>query len=264
MTTPSIPEHDPHEIHLPPPSYWPAALACALGVLPVGVLFSMWGGSSATLILVLGGLASLICLMGWANILVRETASLPNLMEDDRWMRMGILLFLISETAIFGALFVHHYYFRWHATVWPPDGAPKLATQLPAIATLILMASSATVQQAHAAIIKGHRKTAERWLLLTIVMGVFFLSLQGYDWGFLKTYDNFTVTSGSFGSSFFAMTGFHGLHVLGGLIMLSVVWFRLRLGHFDTQRHFSLVAASWYWHFVDLIWIFLFFTIYLF
>jgi cytochrome c oxidase subunit 3 len=265
MNTSSAPsEHSPDSIHLPAPSYWPIALAFAMAILPVGLLLAMWGGSEASSLLVLGGLATIICLTGWANILVRETATLPNLMEDDRWMRMGILLFLISESAIFGALFAHHFYARWHAPVWPPAGAPKLSTQLPAIATLILMASSATVQQAHSAIVRGRRKAADRWLALTILMGVIFLAFQGYDWGFLKTYDHFTQTSGAFGSSFYAMTGFHGLHVLGGLIMLSVVWFRLRLGHFDPQRHFSLAAASWYWHFVDLIWVFLFFTIYLF
>jgi cytochrome c oxidase subunit III len=270
MTT--LPHDQGHEhVHLPAPSYWPIALALAIGLLPIGFLMAVWGGGG-TAMLIIGGLATVICLMGWANSLIHETAELytlppgtaPSVAEDDRWLKLAVKLFLVSEAAIFGAFFAHHYYSRAHFPQWPPAGAPHLSTSLPAIATLILMASSATMEWAHSALIRGKRRAANGWLLLTIVMGVVFLGFQGHEWGFLKTYDQFTLTSGTFGTSFYIMTGFHGLHVATGLVMLSIVWFRFQLGHFDPHRHFSFAAASWYWHFVDLVWICLFFTIYLF
>jgi cytochrome c oxidase subunit III len=255
-----------HEnVHLPGPSYWPIALALAVGVLPIGFLVSVWGGHEAVALLITGGLATVICLMGWANSLIHETAEFApaSSAADDRWMRMGLKLFLISEAAIFGAFFAHHYYSRGHAAQWPPAGAPHLSTTLPAIATLILMSSSASMEWAHSLLMRGRRRAASWLTLSTIILGIIFLGFQGHEWGFLRAYDQFTQRSGTFGTTFFTMTGFHGLHVATGIVMLSIVWLRLQLGHFDPRRHFSFVAASWYWHFVDLIWILLFFTMYL-
>ena len=265
MSLPSLPQDRGHDkIHLPPPSYWPAILAFSLGLVPLGLLLAMWGGKAAVMVLTVGGLATVIGMMGWANSVIRETAALPNRAEDEKWLRMGLLLFLISETAIFGTLFVHHYQSRAHFPEWPPAGAPILDTTLPAIATLLLMASSATMQWAHAALVRERRRAANWWTLATILLGTVFLGFQGHEWGFLKTYDQFTQKSGTYGTSFYSMTGFHGLHVMVGLVMLILVWFRLRLGHFDPERHFSFIAAAWYWHFVDFVWVLLFFTVYLF
>jgi cytochrome c oxidase subunit III len=263
MTHPSM-QHDSGQepIHLPPPSYWPILAAFSIAFLPVGFLLAVWHGRGATEVLILGALATVICLMGWANSLIRETATLPDIMEDDKWMRMGILLFLVSEAAIFAVFFVHHYHSRL-IMPWPPQGAPELQTTLPAIATLILMASSATMQWAHSFLRRGHRRAAGWLTAVTVVLGAVFLGFQGHEWGYLKVYDKFTQSSGTFGTSFYALTGFHGAHVATGIVLLTMVWLRLRLGHFDTRRHFAFVAASWYWHFVDLVWILLFFTIYL-
>jgi len=266
MTTPpvSADKGEKPSAHVTPPSYWPIALATAVGFLACGLLIQLWAGPWGSGLLVFSGLGTVICLMGWANRMIGDMGHIPDVTHEDHGLRMGVLLFLASETAVFGALFAHHYYARFHAAQWPPQGAPKLETHLPAIATLILMFSSATMQWAHAALLQGKRRAASWLVLLTIALGVVFLGFQGYDWGFLKVYDKFTQTSGTFGTTFYSMTGFHGLHVTVGLIFLMLVWIRLRLGHFDPQRHFSFVAASWYWHFVDVVWIFLFFTIYLF
>jgi cytochrome c oxidase subunit 3 len=255
-------QHDDH-IHLPEPSYWPIASALSAMLLPFGFLATVWNWGGGTALLVGGGLLTVICLMGWANSLIKENATLPDVQEDERWMRMGFKLFLISEAAIFGAFFAHHYYTRWHFAVWPPEGAPELNTHWPAVATLILMFSSATMEWAHAAMMQNKREHAKWWTLATIVLGIVFLGFQAHEYGFLKAYDNFTLSSGMFGSHFFAMTGFHGLHVATGIFLLTLVYLRFRLGHFDEKRHFSFFAAAWYWHFVDFVWIFLFFTIYL-
>jgi cytochrome c oxidase subunit III len=265
MTTTQLAETGDHgSAHVTPPSFWPVALAMTVGLIPVGLLLDIWLGKWGTGIMVLAGLASVLCLMGWANRVIRDMGEVPDAAHEDRGLRMSVILFLASEITIFGALFAHHFYSRFHAAHWPPDGAPTLSTALPAIATLILMVSSATMQWAHAALAKGKRKAASNWVLLTFLMGIVFLGFQGHEWGFLREYDKFTQTSGTFGTSFYSMTGFHGLHVTVGLIMLGLVWMRLRMGHFDPQKHFSFAAAAWYWHFVDAVWIFLFFTMYLF
>jgi cytochrome c oxidase subunit 3 len=260
----TISEHDAHHdaIHMPEPSLWPLFLAFSIGILPVGFLLAVWT-QKGTALLIIGGVLVVTCLLGWANQLIRETATLPNIAEDDHWMRAGMKLFLISEAAIFGAFFAHYYSIRGSAATWPLPGAPHLATTFPAIATLILMSSSVTMEFAHHALKAARRKVASLLTLTTIVLGIIFLSFQGHEWGFLKTYDKFTHQSGVAGTLFYVMTGFHGAHVATGILMLMIVWLRLRLGHFDPNRHFSFVAASWYWHFVDVVWIGLFFSIYL-
>ena len=197
-------EHASSEhIHLPDPSYWPIALALSTGLLPLGLLMVLWDVGGATTIMILGAFLIVLCLMGWANLLIKENASLPNVLEDDRWMKLGLKLFLMSEASAFGSLFAHHYYSRAHADAWPPLGAPDLETSLPAIATLILMSSSVTMEFAHHALKTGNRKLASLLTFITIVMGTVFLGFQGHEWGFLKTYDEFTLASGTFGTTFY-------------------------------------------------------------
>ncbi len=256
VTHPSA-EHQTHNSH------WPILLALGIAFIPTGVVLYVWGNKFGLEVLIFGGVATLGALAGWAQALLKEKLSQLDLVEKDKWLRNGMKLFLVSEAAIFGALFAHHYYAKTHFPVWPPEGAPHLDTRYPAIATLILMSSSFTIQWAHSLLVKGKRILCRRLVLSTILLGAIFLWIQGNEWGYLKAYDQFTVKSGTFGTTFFMMTGFHGMHVSVGLILLSIVYVRLRLGHFQPQRHFAFVAASWYWHFVDIVWIFLFGTIYL-
>lgn len=257
--------HDAHEhIHLPPPSYWPIFTALSAGMLLIGVLLWLWQASMGVTLIVIGAFLAIVGLMGWCQALIKENDELPDAIEDDRWMKMGLKLFLVSEAAIFGAFFAHHYYTRFEFPQWPPVGAPHLDTTLPAIATLILMSSSVTMEFSHHLLKQGKKEGSRFWLGITIILGVIFLGFQGHEYGFLKTYDDFSLESGMFGTHFFAMTGFHGAHVATGIILMSIVLLRLQLGHYTPERHFSFAAASWYWHFVDVIWIFLFFTIYLF
>ncbi len=258
-----INSHTSSEAHTEHNSPWPILVALGLGFLPFGFVIYLWGNKIGLGFMIFGVAAALVFLMGWAHSLIREKLLQMEGVAREHWLKIGMKFFLVSEAAIFGALFAHHYYSRVHSLIWPPAGAPELETRLPAIATLLLMTSSGTAQWAHSAFLKGKRLLAQRALLLTIVLGIIFLSIQAYEWGFLKAYDEFTLKNGTFGTSFFMMTGFHGMHVSIGIVLLSIVYFRLLLGHFEPQRHFSFIAASWYWHFVDIVWIFLFGTIYL-
>ena len=244
-------------------SYWPIILALGVGFLPLGVLLDVWVGKIGYLFLGLGGLITLTGIGGWTHTLIKEKIDLVEFISREGWQRNAVKLFLVSEAAIFGALFAHHYYARAHFPVWPHSGAPELNTRIPAIATLLLMSSSFTMQHAHQLLLKGKQIASQRWVLFTILLGIIFLSCQAYEWGFLKAFDQFTLKSGTFGTTFYMMTGFHGLHVSMGLIVLMLTFVRLRLGHFTPQNHFFLVGASWYWHFVDIVWVFLFGTIYL-
>lgn len=255
--------HHSSEEHQTHNSHWPIVLAVGAGSIPTGIVLHVWGNKIGLGILIFGVVVTLGGLAGWAHALLKEKLNELDLVEKDKWLRNGMKLFLVSEAAIFGALFAHHYYAKTHFPVWPPEGAPHLDTRLPAIATFLLLSSSFTIQWAHSLFLKGKRVWCSRMVLLTIILGGIFLWMQGNEWGYLKAYDQFTIKSGTFGTSFFMMTGFHGSHVSIGLILLIIVYVRLLLGHFQDKRHFAFVAASWYWHFVDIVWIFLFGTIYL-
>lgn len=254
------------EIHLPPNSIWPLILAFGIGFLPFGVVFlGMHKGIFAELCFIVGFSVTIVSLMGWAQGVVREKAkpaeAASSLQQKD--LIMFLKYFLISEAAIFGALFVHYFYNRFGDQYWPPVGSPEIHTTLPAIATLILMFSSFTCEMAYLGMKKGKRYRAKVLIAVTAVLGLIFLGFQGYEWGILINMDHFTAHTNIYGTLFYMMTGFHGFHVSIGILFLILVYARLEMGHMDEKRHFSLIASSWYWHFVDVIWIFLFFSLYL-
>jgi len=234
-----------HEIHLPPNSLWPLILAIGIGFLPFGVIFLSAGNMIiAELCFIVGGVVTLVSLMGWANSVVREKAD-----PDDRArtlqqkdLLMFLKYFLISEAAIFGALFVHYYYTKNNLGYWPPAGTPEIHTTLPAIATLILMFSSVTCEFGHRALKQGHRLKSKFLIATTAALGLVFLGYQGYEWGLLLYHYNFTPDTNVFGTLFYMMTGFHGLHVSVGIVFLLLVYGRLEMGQMDAERHFSMLA----------------------
>jgi cytochrome c oxidase subunit 3 len=143
--------------------------------------------------------------------------------------------------------------------IWPPANIQTMeAFHLPLMMTLILLLSGTTVTWAHHAIVEGDRKTATVALGLTVILGVLFSFFQVYEYG----HAHFGFKDGIYPSTFYMATGFHGFHVLIGTIFLAVCWFRVRAGHFTPQSHFGFEAAAWYWHFVDVVWLFLFVSIY--
>jgi len=244
-------------------SFWPILLALTLGLVPFGVVTYAYGTRAGLILVAVGAASAIGSMIGWVVGIIREQIPAEEQAKSEKWLRNGLKLFLVSEAAIFGAFFAHYYYMRGHFQTWPPEGAPHLDTTLPAIATLMLMTSSATINRAHRLLLRNSKNASRRWVILTALLGAIFLSIQGYEWGFLRAFDNFTATQGVYGTLFYVMTGFHGLHVATGLILLMLVYVRLRLGHFTVQRHFAFLAATWYWHFVDIVWIFLFGSIYL-
>ncbi|NCJ07843.1 heme-copper oxidase subunit III [Synechococcales cyanobacterium C] len=173
----------------------------------------------------------------------------------------GFVLFLISESMLFVGLFVAYLTYRAVAPVWPPAGTPEVELLLPSINTVILLSSSFVIHQADGAIKKNDVKGMQLWFLATIAMGATFLAGQVYEYAHLE----FGLAEGNlFGSTFYVLTGFHGLHVFVGLLLMSLVlWRSRRRGHYSDQKHFGVEATEIYWHFVDVIWIFLFSMLYL-
>lgn len=259
-------DHD-HGVHLPPRSVWPIVLTFGIGLLMFAfVAFSTGRMIIAELLGLSGGAVIAVSLMAWAHSVVRdkhEDQYVGRVSLQQKDLMTFLMYFLISEAAIFGGLFVHYFYHRYVMEFWPPAGTPHIDTSLPAIATLILMFSSVTCEFGLKAVEKGNKSSTKSWLLATIVLGLIFLGFQGFEWGLLINQYGFTVESNIFGTMFYMMTGFHGLHVSVGIVFLILAYGRLELGQMNEQRHFSIIAASWYWHFVDIIWVLLFFSLYL-
>ncbi len=172
----------------------------------------------------------------------------------------GFIVFLISESMLFVGLFLAYLTFRLVATAWPPAGTPELETVLPGINTIILVSSSFVVHQADVAVKKNDVSGLRLWFLATMGMGAVFLAGQLYEYNHLE----FGLTSNLFGSTFYILTGFHGLHVLAGLILMGIVLWRSRTpGHYSDHKHFGVEAAEVYWHFVDGVWVILFLLLYI-
>ncbi|HEY7837131.1 MAG TPA: heme-copper oxidase subunit III [Terriglobales bacterium] len=253
---------DPH-LHAPVPSFWPILLAGGIGAVFFLVFLVYLGVPLAGVLLAAAALYSLVAAAGWANTIAVERRLMDRL-QTQKDLTRGFFFFLASEAMIFFAYFEYIYYTRFTGSVWPPAGMPKLETSLPAVATLILVGSSFTLNFAVKAFLRGKQAAAKNWMLLTIAMGIVFLGFQGFEWGYLNGVMSFTVTTGAFSSAYFIMTGFHGAHVTVGLLMLSLVYWRMEKGEYNRDYHMSLMAAEYYWHFVDIVWILLFFTLYLF
>ena len=187
----------------------------------------------------------------------------------------AVIMFISSEVMFFGALFTTYFFLRGRLPGWEPvfqrcaevcdkptwavDPVPLIGLGLPTVNTIELLASSVTMQLAVNAIKKGDRKALRNWLIPTVILGIAFVTGQGYEYTRL----GFLPDNGIFAAVFFTLTGFHGAHVTGGILMNSLVSFRTLKGHFTARRHLAVEAASIYWHFVDVVWIGLFTTIYI-
>jgi cytochrome c oxidase subunit III len=252
-----------HPYHLVDPSPWPLLGAFAAGLLAIGgVVFMHEGGPWLA---ILGFLAVLGVMAGWwRDVLkesVRQKAHTPVVKIG---LRYGMALFIASEVMFFAAFFWAFFAAALYPAetiggVWPPAEIETVpAFGLPFMMTLILLLSGTTVTWAHHAILEGNRKDATLALGLTVLLGILFTGFQLYEY----VHAHFGFTEGIYPSTFYMATGFHGFHVLVGTIFLIVCFFRVRAGHFTPNSHFGFEAAAWYWHFVDVVWLFLFTAVY--
>jgi cytochrome c oxidase subunit III len=172
----------------------------------------------------------------------------------------GVIVFLVAEGMIFLGLFMAYLTFRAVAPTWPPEGTPHLELLLPGVNTAILVSSSFVIHNADTAIKKNDVKGLRLWFGVTALMGAVFLAGQLYEYFHLE----FGLTSNLFASTFYVLTGFHGLHVCFGLVLIAaVLWRSLKPNHYNNEKHFGVEAAEVYWHFVDIIWVILFLLLYI-
>ena len=263
--------HDDPWSHVPPPSPWPFLLgAISLTILMFGILSAMGVLGQTMIYLMLGGVVTVVTLMGWAHQVIKEKSISHDLEGQQRDLMFFTKMFLISELAAFGAVFGYFFYRLATDPGFVPPPGINLGNPLIGFATILLLTSSVTCEIAHHAVMHGERLKARITLLSTIILGLIFLGFMGYEYGefiqqgygFLSMQEEPYSQFNSFMSLFFAATGFHGIHVLTGLVMLILVYVRLEMRQFTQKRHFSMMAASLYWHFVDIVWIFLFVTVY--
>ena len=265
-----------HPYHLVDPSPWPAVGAAGALLMTFGlVLFmhpeALGGGlqpffESIGLFTIAPGLILvMITMMGWWRDVIREaTVEGHHTQVVQIGLRYGMALFIASEVMFFAAFFWAFFdasLFPKEATgfVWPPEGIEVFdPLDVPLLNTLILLTSGFTVTWAHHDIRENRMRHAATMLAISVVLGVSFTALQAFEYAEAA----FAFTDGIYPTVFFMATGFHGFHVIVGTIFLAVCWFRTVKGHFTPDHHFGFEAAAWYWHFVDVVWLFLYTFVY--
>nr|AFA46045.1 cytochrome c oxidase subunit III [Cercopithecus mitis heymansi] len=255
--------HQSHAYHMVKPSPWP--LTGALSALLVTSGLTMWFHFYSTTLLTLGLLTTSLTLHQWWRDIVREsTYQGHHTTPVQKNLRYGMALFIISEIFFFTGFFWAFYHSSLAPTPhlgghWPPTGiVPLNPLEVPLLNTSVLLASGVTITWAHHSLMNNNRKQMTQALLITILLGIYFTTLQ------ISEYFEapFTISDGIYGSTFFIATGFHGLHVIIGSTFLLVCLIRQLLYHFTSSHHFGFEAAAWYWHFVDVVWLLLYISIY--
>lgn len=251
-----------HPYHLVDPSPWPFIGALSAFVLAIGAILLMHG--HGFFVLSIGFFLLLLTMGGWWHDVIQEATPINHTSPVRNGLRMGVVLFIASEVMFFVAFFWAFFdssLFPKEATggMWPPKGIHVLdAFDLPYLNTLILLLSGTTVTWAHQALLDGHKKEVLQGLALTILLGLTFSGVQAYEYA----HASFPFKGNIYGSTFYMATGFHGVHVIIGTIFLAVCLFRASRDQFTPQHHVGFEAAAWYWHFVDVVWIFLFIAVY--
>jgi cytochrome c oxidase subunit 3 len=258
-----------HDYHLVDPSPWPAIGAVSAFALALGAISYMHGATA--LWLIPGFLGIFYTMFSWWSDVIRES-DVHHTRVVQIHLRYGMILFIASEVMFFVAWFwaffdasltvndaiqVNRYEFT--GGHWPPQGIEVFDPwHLPLLNTLILLTSGTTVTWAHHSLLHNDRQGTIWGLTLTVVLGMIFTCVQAYEYAHAP----FSFGGSIYGATFFMATGFHGFHVIIGTIFLLVCLIRAYRGEFTPQQHFGFEAAAWYWHFVDVVWLFLFFCIY--
>lgn len=253
----------PHPFHIVKPSPWPLLSSLAAGALALSAVFYfhddlLWPMIASAIALI--AIASL-----WFRDIIRESMEKGTHTNVVRaGFRYGMLLFILSEAAFFAAFFWSYFdasLFPAEAigSVWPPAHIKTVDPfDLPLMMTMILLLSGCTVTWAHTALLDDNRRDLVRGLGLTVALGAIFSCFQIYEYG----HTAFGFKDTIYASTFYMLTGFHGFHVLIGTIFLAVCWWRAARGDYSSKDHFGFEAAAWYWHFVDVVWLFLFVAVY--
>jgi cytochrome c oxidase subunit 3 len=273
---------------VPGPSRWPLCAGMSLLATMIGASGWVNGAAWGPMLNIAGILATLTVLYFWFGDAIGESESGKYNQRIDLSYRWSMSWFIFSEVMFFGAFFGALFYARaislpWlgdldHKIIWPdfaaqwgangdPAGTVESFTTMgpfpiPTINTALLLTSGVTLTIAHHALIAGNRARTIAFMWITVLLGLIFLFVQGFEYAHAYKDLNLKLSSGIFGSTFFMLTGFHGFHVFVGMLMLLFITIRLMKGHFTPERHFGFEGAAWYWHFVDVVWLGLYVVVY--
>ena len=278
--------------YLPHGTNWPILGSIGLFTLFTGVSILLNGGSAGQWLFAAGFMLILYMMFRWFGQVIGESQSGQYNLQVDKSFRLAMGWFIFSEVMFFAVFFGALFYARQLAlpwlggqgsdiwtnllvwpgfeNIWPSNGPGNVGgnfkamgpTPIPAANTAILLTSGVTLTVAHHALKAGNRGVLTFFLFLTFALGFLFLGMQAYEYTEAFTELNLTLKSGIYGTTFFMLTGFHGLHVTIGAIMLTVIWLRVLRGHFKPDSHFAFEGVAWYWHFVDVVWLGLFIFVY--
>ena len=255
-----------HPYHLVDPSPWPIATSFAMLVVTLSAVMYMHGFKYGGYFLNLGVVLISTGMALWLRDVIAESTYLGHHTEQvKRGLTIGFALFIISELMAFLSVFWAYFHSSLSPNVeiggiWPPLGIQILDPfAIPLLNTILLLSSGAFITYAHHAIIKGNRKSAILGIILTLLFAILFTALQGYEYSEAA----FTIADSIYGTVFFASTGLHGFHVIVGTIFIGVQFIRLLNHHITTNHHVGLESAIAYWHFVDVVWLFLYAFVYL-
>nr|YP_010022724.1 cytochrome c oxidase subunit III [Polleniopsis mongolica]QOP39572.1 cytochrome c oxidase subunit III [Polleniopsis mongolica]QXG15705.1 cytochrome c oxidase subunit III [Polleniopsis mongolica] len=255
--------HSNHPFHLVDYSPWP--LTASIGAMTMVTGMIKWFHQYDVNLLVLGNIITMLTVYQWWRDISRES-TFQGLHTNVVIMglRWGMILFILSEVLFFMSFFWAFFHSSLSPSIelginWPPMGIiPFNPFQIPLLNTVILLTSGITVTWAHHSLMESNHSQATQSLFFTIILGIYFTMLQAYE--YIEA--PFTIADSVFGSTFFMATGFHGIHVLIGTTFLLMCLIRHLMNHFSKNHHFGFEAAAWYWHFVDIVWLFLYISIY--
>nr|AOY39401.1 cytochrome c oxidase subunit 3 [Rhysodes sp. BMNH-844233] len=252
-----------HTYHLVEYSPWP--LTGALGAMITMSGLIKWFHQFSSTLMMIGLTITIMTMFQWWRDVTREsTMQGLHTMKVTLGLKWGMILFIVSEVFFFISFFWGFFHSSLSPSIelgntWPPLGiSPFNPLQIPLLNTMILLSSGISVTWAHHSLMENNYKQALQGLLTTVLLGIYFTILQGFEYWEAP----FTMSDSVYGSTFFMATGFHGLHVIIGSTFLLVCLVRLTLNHFSPIHHFGFEAAAWYWHFVDVVWLFLYISLY--
>nr|YP_010247234.1 cytochrome c oxidase subunit III [Gibbium aequinoctiale]ATN40782.1 cytochrome c oxidase subunit III [Gibbium aequinoctiale] len=252
-----------HPFHLVEISPWPILGALSAMTIMSGAIVMFHKLNSN--LLMFGLMTTLLIMYQWWRDISREsTFQGLHTFTVSMGMRWGMILFIVSEILFFVSFFWSFFHSALSPNIemgmnWPPKGlSPFNPLQIPLLNTMILLSSGISVTWAHHSLMENNFKKASEGLMITIILGMYFTILQGYE--YIEA--PFTIADSAYGTTFFVATGFHGLHVIIGTTFLMVSLTRHLMNHFSSIHHFGFEAAAWYWHFVDVVWLFLYISIY--
>nr|QNP09985.1 cytochrome c oxidase subunit 3 [Ochthebius sp. IBE<ESP> AN292] len=255
--------HKNHPFHLVDISPWPLTGALSAMIMMIGMI--KWFHYYNNNLLILGMITTMMIMYQWWRDICREgTFQGLHTFNVTLGLRWGMILFITSEILFFMSFFWGFFHSSLAPTMeiglmWPPKSIITFnPIQIPLLNTLILLTSGLTVTWAHHSLMENNYNQTKQALLLTVILGIYFTILQAYE--YMEA--SFSIADSIYGSSFFMATGFHGIHVIIGTTFLLICLIRHLMNHFSSTHHFGFEAAAWYWHFVDVVWLFLYISIY--